>query len=100
MNTPLVASQTTPKAGKGKPTQKEKVCHPYSRKAAYLASQEIRLGKKERQKSEKATRLNSIGESDSLLLLLLCYFTIVTVRLLLNICCLSLSPREYPKARS
>ncbi|XP_071025245.1 translation machinery-associated protein 16-like [Oncorhynchus clarkii lewisi] len=51
-----------PKAGKGKPTQKEKVCHPYSRKAAYLASQEIRLGKKERQKSEKATRLNSIGD--------------------------------------
>ncbi|XP_036827873.1 translation machinery-associated protein 16 isoform X1 [Oncorhynchus mykiss] len=53
---------TEPKAGKGKPTQKEKVCHPYSRKAAYLASQEIRLGKKERQKSEKATRLNSIGD--------------------------------------
>ncbi|NP_001291152.1 translation machinery-associated protein 16 [Esox lucius] len=51
-----------PKAGKGKPSQKEKVCHPFSRKAAYLASQEIRLGKKDRQKSEKAARLNNMGE--------------------------------------
>uniref|UniRef100_A0A3P8XI38 Translation machinery-associated protein 16 n=1 Tax=Esox lucius TaxID=8010 RepID=A0A3P8XI38_ESOLU len=41
---------------------KEKVCHPFSRKAAYLASQEIRLGKKDRQKSEKAARLNNMGE--------------------------------------
>eukprot|EP00063_Salmo_salar_P062601 XP_014037436.1 PREDICTED: translation machinery-associated protein 16 [Salmo salar] len=58
----LTYNSNMPKAGKGKPSQKEKVCHPYSRKAAYLASQEIRLGKKERQKSEKATRLNSIGD--------------------------------------
>ncbi|CAL8331305.1 unnamed protein product [Lota lota] len=40
----------------------EKVVHPYSRKAAYLAREEIRLDKKERQKNEKATRLNTIGE--------------------------------------
>ncbi|XP_054634444.1 translation machinery-associated protein 16 [Dunckerocampus dactyliophorus] len=45
---------------KGKPA--EKVVHPYSRKAAYLASEEIRLKKKERQKIEKAARLNTIGE--------------------------------------
>ncbi|KAJ8000417.1 hypothetical protein DPEC_G00179920 [Dallia pectoralis] len=51
-----------PKAGKGKLSQKEKVCHPYSRKAAYLSSQELRLGKKDRQKNEKASRLNSVGE--------------------------------------
>lgn len=35
-----------PKAQKGKPA--EKVVHPYSRKAAYLAREEIRLKKKER----------------------------------------------------
>ncbi|KAL1024027.1 hypothetical protein UPYG_G00050470, partial [Umbra pygmaea] len=55
-------SQNMPKARKVKPPPKEKVCHPYSRKAAYLASQEIRLCKKGRQKIEKATRLNNIGE--------------------------------------
>ncbi|KAM9770656.1 translation machinery-associated protein 16 [Menidia menidia] len=41
---------------------KEKVVHPYSRKAAYLAREEIRLKKKDRQKTEKATRLSNIGE--------------------------------------
>nr|XP_061779015.1 translation machinery-associated protein 16-like isoform X1 [Nerophis lumbriciformis] len=45
---------------KGKPA--EKVVHPYSRKAASLASEEIRLQKKERQKIDKAARLKSIGE--------------------------------------
>ncbi|XP_061737241.1 translation machinery-associated protein 16 [Nerophis ophidion] len=45
---------------KGKPA--EKVVHPYSRKAASLASLELRLQKKERQKIDKAARLNSIGE--------------------------------------
>ncbi|XP_071779501.1 translation machinery-associated protein 16 [Centroberyx gerrardi] len=49
-----------PKAQKGKAP--EKVVHPFSRKAAYLAREELRLGKKERQKNEKATRLSSIGE--------------------------------------
>ncbi|KAI3353313.1 hypothetical protein L3Q82_019851 [Scortum barcoo] len=49
-----------PKAQKGKAP--EKVVHPYSRKAAYLAREEIRLKKKERQKNDKATRLNSTGE--------------------------------------
>ncbi|XP_044045562.1 translation machinery-associated protein 16 [Siniperca chuatsi] len=49
-----------PKAQKGKAP--EKVVHPYSRKAAYLAREEIRLKKKERQKNDKATRLSSIGE--------------------------------------
>ncbi|XP_073320085.1 translation machinery-associated protein 16 [Pagrus major] len=49
-----------PKAQKGKPA--EKVVHPYSRKAAYLAREEIRLKKKERQKNDKATRLSGIGE--------------------------------------
>ncbi|XP_029997036.1 translation machinery-associated protein 16 isoform X1 [Sphaeramia orbicularis] len=49
-----------PKITKGKAA--EKVVHPYSRKAAYLAREEIRLKKKERQKTEKATRLSNIGE--------------------------------------
>ncbi|XP_068176886.1 translation machinery-associated protein 16 [Antennarius striatus] len=49
-----------PKAQKRKPA--EKVVHPYSRKAAYLAREEIRLKKKDRQKNDKATRLSSIGE--------------------------------------
>ncbi|XP_077426363.1 translation machinery-associated protein 16 [Vanacampus margaritifer] len=40
----------------------EKVVHPYSRKAAYMAREEIRLKKKERQKVGKAARLNNIGE--------------------------------------
>ncbi|XP_067106224.1 translation machinery-associated protein 16 [Osmerus mordax] len=51
-----------PKAQKGKAPEKKKVVHPYSRKAAYLAREEIRLEKKDKQKTEKATRLNSIGE--------------------------------------
>ncbi|XP_059198594.1 translation machinery-associated protein 16 [Centropristis striata] len=51
-----------PKAQRGKGKPAEKVCHPFSRKAAYLAREEIRLKKKERQKSDKATRLSSIGE--------------------------------------
>ncbi|XP_028271749.1 translation machinery-associated protein 16-like [Parambassis ranga] len=49
-----------PKTQKGKAA--EKVVHPYSRKAAYLAREEIRLKRKEKQKTEKATRLSSIGE--------------------------------------
>ncbi|KAF7655460.1 hypothetical protein LDENG_00055780 [Lucifuga dentata] len=49
-----------PKTQKGKPA--EKVVHPYSRKAAYLAREEIRLKRKEKQKNDKATRLSSIGE--------------------------------------
>ncbi|XP_023813518.2 translation machinery-associated protein 16 [Oryzias latipes] len=40
----------------------EKVVHPYSRKAGYLAREESKLKKKERLKNEKATRLNNIGE--------------------------------------
>ncbi|XP_031719156.1 translation machinery-associated protein 16 [Anarrhichthys ocellatus] len=51
-----------PKAHKAHGKAPEKVVHPYSRKAAYLAREEIRLKKKERQKSDKATRLSSIGE--------------------------------------
>lgn len=39
-----------------------KVCHPYSRKAAYLAGEEIRLKKKNRSNKDKATRLSGIGE--------------------------------------
>ncbi|XP_040892941.1 translation machinery-associated protein 16 [Toxotes jaculatrix] len=49
-----------PKVQKGKVS--EKVVHPYSRKAAYLAREEIRQKRKERQKNDKATRLSSIGE--------------------------------------
>ncbi|XP_069023130.1 translation machinery-associated protein 16 [Embiotoca jacksoni] len=49
-----------PKAQKGKAA--EKVVHPFSRKAAYLAREEIRLKKKERAKTDKATRLNNTGE--------------------------------------
>ncbi|KAK9540573.1 hypothetical protein VZT92_003015 [Zoarces viviparus] len=51
-----------PKAQKGHGKAPDKVVHPYSRKAAYLAREEIRLKKKDRQKSDKATRLSSIGE--------------------------------------
>ncbi|XP_061534659.1 translation machinery-associated protein 16 [Phycodurus eques] len=40
----------------------DKVVHPYSRKAAYMAREEIRLKKKERHKVDKAARLNNIGE--------------------------------------
>uniref|UniRef100_A0A3P8RCF1 Translation machinery-associated protein 16 n=1 Tax=Astatotilapia calliptera TaxID=8154 RepID=A0A3P8RCF1_ASTCA len=50
-----------PKIQRGKPA--EKVVHPYSRKAAYMAREECRLRRKERQKTEKATRLSNIGES-------------------------------------
>ncbi|XP_029908225.1 translation machinery-associated protein 16 [Myripristis murdjan] len=49
-----------PKAQRGKAA--EKVVHPYSRKAAYLAREEIRQGRKERQKNDKAIRLSNIGE--------------------------------------
>ncbi|XP_071360094.1 translation machinery-associated protein 16 [Trachinotus anak] len=49
-----------PKVQKGKVS--EKVVHPFSRKAAYLAREEIRQKRKERQKNDKATRLSSIGE--------------------------------------
>uniref|UniRef100_A0A3B4AUM1 Translation machinery-associated protein 16 n=1 Tax=Periophthalmus magnuspinnatus TaxID=409849 RepID=A0A3B4AUM1_9GOBI len=48
-----------PGAQKGKT---EKVVHPYSRKAAYLAREELRLKRKERHKNDKATRLSNIGE--------------------------------------
>ncbi|KAM8880194.1 translation machinery-associated protein 16 [Spinachia spinachia] len=51
-----------PKPHKGNGKAAEKVVHPYSRKAAYLAREEIRLKKKDRQRSDKATRLNSVGE--------------------------------------
>ncbi|XP_072320097.1 translation machinery-associated protein 16 [Eucyclogobius newberryi] len=49
-----------PKVQKGKAA--EKVVHPFSRKAAYLAREELRLKKKERHRNDKATRLNSIRE--------------------------------------
>ncbi|XP_013876140.1 translation machinery-associated protein 16 [Austrofundulus limnaeus] len=49
-----------PKAQKGKAA--EKVVHPYSRKAGYLAREENKLKKKNRLKNEKAARLNNIGE--------------------------------------
>ncbi|KAG7486530.1 hypothetical protein JOB18_033078 [Solea senegalensis] len=49
-----------PKVQKGKAP--EKVVHPFSRKAAYLAREEIRLKKKDRQRTDKAARLSSIGE--------------------------------------
>ncbi|XP_023147691.1 translation machinery-associated protein 16 isoform X1 [Amphiprion ocellaris] len=57
---PRVFSVKMPKTQKGKAA--EKVVHPYSRKAAYLAREEIRLKKKERQKTEKASRLHGTGE--------------------------------------
>ncbi|KAM4750568.1 translation machinery-associated protein 16 [Anableps anableps] len=40
----------------------DKVVHPFSRKAAYLNREEVRLKRKERMKSEKATRLSNMGE--------------------------------------
>lgn len=49
-----------PKVQKGKAA--EKVAHPFSRKAAYLAREELRVKKKERQKNDKATRLCNSGE--------------------------------------
>ncbi|PWA27243.1 hypothetical protein CCH79_00013899 [Gambusia affinis] len=48
-----------PKAQKSKAA--DKVVHPFSRKAAYLNREEVRLKRKDR-KSEKATRLSNIGE--------------------------------------
>lgn len=48
---PCVSLLLQPKAQKGKPA--EKVVHPYSRKAAYLAREEIRLKKKERSEEKK-----------------------------------------------
>ncbi|XP_074485605.1 translation machinery-associated protein 16 [Sebastes fasciatus] len=51
-----------PKPNKGRGKVPEKVCHPYSRKAAYLAREEIRLKKKDRKNNDKATRLSSSGE--------------------------------------
>lgn len=51
-----------PKAAKGKASTEKKVVHPYSRKAAYMARAAIKQDKKERQKSEKAQRLNLIRE--------------------------------------
>ncbi|KAI4833056.1 hypothetical protein KUCAC02_015989, partial [Chaenocephalus aceratus] len=53
---------TMPKPNKGNGKAPEKVCHPYSRKAAYLAGEEIRLKKKNRSNKDKATRLSGIGE--------------------------------------
>ncbi|XP_015239376.1 PREDICTED: translation machinery-associated protein 16 [Cyprinodon variegatus] len=49
-----------PKSQRGKGA--DKVVHPYSRKAAYLNREEVRLKRKERMKNEKATRLSHIGE--------------------------------------
>ncbi|XP_054912402.1 translation machinery-associated protein 16 [Poeciliopsis prolifica] len=49
-----------PKAQKSKAA--DKVVHPFSRKAAYLNREDVRLKRKERMKSEKATRLSNIGE--------------------------------------
>ncbi|XP_012784221.2 translation machinery-associated protein 16 [Ochotona princeps] len=51
-----------PKVLKGKNTGREKVIHPYSRKAAQISREAHRLDKKERLKNDKALRLNLIGE--------------------------------------
>ncbi|XP_029356948.1 translation machinery-associated protein 16 [Echeneis naucrates] len=51
-----------PKVQKTKGKASDKVVHPFSRKAAYLAREEIRLKRKEKQKNDKATRLSSVGE--------------------------------------
>ncbi|KAF4118869.1 translation machinery-associated protein 16 [Onychostoma macrolepis] len=51
-----------PKAAKGKGQVEKKAIHPYSRKAAYLASAAIKQQRKEKLKGEKAQRLNLIGE--------------------------------------
>ncbi|XP_066574129.1 translation machinery-associated protein 16 [Amia ocellicauda] len=51
-----------PKAGKGKAAADKKPVHPYSRKAAQIARGAIRQEKKERHRTEKALRLNAIGE--------------------------------------
>ncbi|KAM8843339.1 translation machinery-associated protein 16 [Synchiropus picturatus] len=49
-----------PKAQKAKVA--DKVVHPLSRKAAYLAREEIRLKKKDRQRNDKAVRLSGVCE--------------------------------------
>ncbi|KAI7810510.1 translation machinery-associated protein 16 [Triplophysa rosa] len=52
-----------PKTAKGKgKVQAEKVVHPYSRKAAYMARAVSKHERKEKLKGEKAQRLNLIGE--------------------------------------
>ncbi|XP_015199909.1 translation machinery-associated protein 16 [Lepisosteus oculatus] len=51
-----------PKAPKGKGAAEKKVVHPYSRKAAQIARGVIKQERKERQKVEKAIRLNAIGD--------------------------------------
>ncbi|XP_051559679.1 translation machinery-associated protein 16 [Myxocyprinus asiaticus] len=51
-----------PKAAKGKGPVEKKVVHPYSRKAAYMARAASKQVRKEKLKSEKAQRLNVIGE--------------------------------------
>lgn len=47
-----------PKAQKGKAA--EKVVHPYSRKAAYLAREEIRLKRKERLENKKGSECGAV----------------------------------------
>ncbi|KAI1887737.1 hypothetical protein AGOR_G00193440 [Albula goreensis] len=47
---------------KGKGPADKKVVHPYSRKAAYIARGVAKQEKKEKLKSEKALRLNAVGE--------------------------------------
>ncbi|XP_012686761.1 translation machinery-associated protein 16 [Clupea harengus] len=51
-----------PKAARGKGTVEKKVVHPFSRKAGYMARAAAKSDKKERQKGEKAQRLNLIRE--------------------------------------
>ncbi|XP_053274428.1 translation machinery-associated protein 16 [Pleuronectes platessa] len=52
-----------PKAQKGKvQAVREKAVHPLSRKAAWLSGEEIRLRKKAKHKTGKASRLSDIGE--------------------------------------
>ncbi|KAG5849447.1 hypothetical protein ANANG_G00110520 [Anguilla anguilla] len=48
------------KGGKG--AVEKKVIHPYSRKAAYIASRVVKQEKKEKLKHEKTLRLNAVGE--------------------------------------
>ncbi|XP_036438853.1 translation machinery-associated protein 16 [Colossoma macropomum] len=50
------------KTAKAKAAAVEKVVHPYSRKAAYLARDAAKHSRKEKSKSEKAQRLNLIRE--------------------------------------
>ncbi|KAG9331393.1 hypothetical protein JZ751_019310, partial [Albula glossodonta] len=59
---PPVRKKTMPKGLKGKGPADKKVVHPYSRKAAYIARGVAKQEKKEKLKSEKALRLNAIGE--------------------------------------